>query len=50
ETDDPFDDLDEVLGDYANTRKEIIGKEIIAYVGNSSIAENVVDCDMLHET
>ncbi|GJX00643.1 hypothetical protein Tco_0184556 [Tanacetum coccineum] len=24
ETDDPFDDLDEVLGDYANTRKEII--------------------------
>ncbi|GJU50318.1 zf-CCHC domain-containing protein [Tanacetum coccineum] len=25
ETDDPFDDLDEILGDYANTRKEIIG-------------------------
>ncbi|GJX00100.1 mutator type transposase [Tanacetum coccineum] len=26
--DDPFEDLDEILGDYANTRKEITGNEI----------------------
>ncbi|GJT28290.1 hypothetical protein Tco_0908565 [Tanacetum coccineum] len=44
------DDLDEILGDYANTGKEITRKEIIVHVGNSSIVENVVDCDMLYET
>ncbi|GKB37640.1 hypothetical protein Tco_0882582 [Tanacetum coccineum] len=50
ETDDPFDDLDVILGDYANTRKEINGKDIIVHVGNSFIVENVVDYDMLYET
>nr|GEW88290.1 hypothetical protein [Tanacetum cinerariifolium] len=42
EIDDPFD---EIVGDYANTRKDII-----VHVGNSSIAENVVDCNMLYKT
>nr|GFA49202.1 GAF domain-containing protein [Tanacetum cinerariifolium] len=45
ETDDHFDDLEERLGDYANTRTEII-----VHVGNSSIVENVVDCDILYKT
>ncbi|GJU58268.1 mutator type transposase [Tanacetum coccineum] len=36
--DDPFEDLDEILGDYANTRKqitrdEIIGKQMVVHVG-----------------
>ncbi|GJY23003.1 GAF domain-containing protein [Tanacetum coccineum] len=44
------DDLDEILGDYANTGKEITRKEIIVHVGNSSTVENVVDYDMLYET
>ncbi|GKC14753.1 hypothetical protein Tco_1011535 [Tanacetum coccineum] len=39
------DDLDEIVGDYANTEKEII-----VHVGISSIVENVVDCDMLYDT
>ncbi|GJV97468.1 hypothetical protein Tco_1549045 [Tanacetum coccineum] len=45
ETDDPFDDLDEVLGYYANT-----GKEIIVHVGNSPTIKILVDCEMLYET
>ncbi|GKE54799.1 hypothetical protein Tco_1489955, partial [Tanacetum coccineum] len=40
-----IDDLDEIVGDYANTEKEII-----VHVGISSIVENVVDCDMLYDT
>nr|GFB67294.1 hypothetical protein [Tanacetum cinerariifolium] len=47
---DLFDDLDEIICDYANTRNEINRKEIIIHVGNSSIVENVVDFDMLFET
>nr|GEU67992.1 transposase, mutator type [Tanacetum cinerariifolium] len=50
ETDDPFDDLDEILGDYANIRKEINRKDIIVHVGNNFMVENVVDYDMLYET
>ncbi|GJS21772.1 hypothetical protein Tco_0450404 [Tanacetum coccineum] len=50
ETDDPFDDLDEILRDYANTENEINRNEIIVHVGNSSTVENVVNCDMLYET
>ncbi|GKA10057.1 hypothetical protein Tco_0689490 [Tanacetum coccineum] len=49
ETNDPFDDLNKILGDYANTGKEINGKEIIIHVGNNSIVENVVNCDMLYK-
>ncbi|GJV35245.1 hypothetical protein Tco_1407722 [Tanacetum coccineum] len=45
ETDDPFVDYDEIVGDYANTKKEII-----VHVGNNFIVKNVVDCDMLYET
>ncbi|GKD18765.1 hypothetical protein Tco_1207923 [Tanacetum coccineum] len=37
ETDDPFDDFDEILGDYANTGKEIIRKEIIVHVDGFSV-------------
>ncbi|GKB18180.1 hypothetical protein Tco_0852103 [Tanacetum coccineum] len=43
---DPFEDLDEILGDYANTRKEITGKEKIVHVDNSSTIENVIDCEI----
>ncbi|GJY90499.1 hypothetical protein Tco_0505695 [Tanacetum coccineum] len=50
DTADPIDDLDEILGDYVNTRNEIIGKEMIVNVGNRSIVENAVDYDMLYET
>nr|GFD20570.1 GAF domain-containing protein [Tanacetum cinerariifolium] len=49
EIDDHFDDLNEILGDYANTEKEITRKEIIVHVGNNSTVDNVVDCDMLYE-
>nr|GEV69374.1 hypothetical protein [Tanacetum cinerariifolium] len=47
---DPFDDLDEILGEYANTRKDIIGKEIIGKVDNNLTIEDVVDCDRVNET
>ncbi|GJZ50516.1 hypothetical protein Tco_0604706 [Tanacetum coccineum] len=50
ETDDPFDGLDEILGDYANTREDITGKHMIVHVGNSSTVENVLDYDMIFET
>ncbi|GKB61572.1 hypothetical protein Tco_0917758, partial [Tanacetum coccineum] len=50
EADDPFDGLDEILGGYTNTREEIIGKQMIVHVGNSSTVENVLDYDMLFET
>nr|GEW45506.1 transposase, mutator type [Tanacetum cinerariifolium]GEX11057.1 transposase, mutator type [Tanacetum cinerariifolium] len=41
---DPFDGLDEILGDYANTGKQIIGdqstwKQMLVYVGTSSTAD-----------
>ncbi|GJU68728.1 hypothetical protein Tco_1254987 [Tanacetum coccineum] len=45
ETDDHFYDLEERLGDYANTKKEII-----VHVGNSSIVKNVVDYGILYKT
>nr|GEX73547.1 hypothetical protein [Tanacetum cinerariifolium]GEY68544.1 hypothetical protein [Tanacetum cinerariifolium] len=44
ETDDPFDDHDEILGEYAN-----IKNEIKVYIGNSSTVKNMVDYDMLYE-
>ncbi|GKA37847.1 mutator type transposase [Tanacetum coccineum] len=50
ETGDPFDGLDEILGDYANTREDITGKQMIVHVGNNSTVENVLDYDMLFET
>ncbi|GJR08002.1 hypothetical protein Tco_0790654 [Tanacetum coccineum] len=53
--DDPFEDLDEILGDYANTRKqitgdEITGKQMVVHVDNSSIVDDVLDLEMLFET
>ncbi|GKC16252.1 hypothetical protein Tco_1013034, partial [Tanacetum coccineum] len=50
ETVDPFDGLDEILGDYANTREEITGKQMIVHTSNSSTVKNVVDNDMLFKT
>ncbi|GJQ95780.1 hypothetical protein Tco_0006919 [Tanacetum coccineum] len=50
ETVDPFDGLDEILGDYANTGEEITGKQMIVHTSNSSKVENVVDNNMLFET
>nr|GEU29091.1 hypothetical protein [Tanacetum cinerariifolium] len=50
ETVDPFDGLDEILGDYANTREEITKKQMIVHVGNSFTVEDVLDYDMLFET
>ncbi|GKB56677.1 hypothetical protein Tco_0912863, partial [Tanacetum coccineum] len=53
--DDPFEDLDEILGDYANTRKqingnEITGKQMVVHVGNSSTVDNVLNLKMLFKT
>ncbi|GKE40780.1 hypothetical protein Tco_1464185, partial [Tanacetum coccineum] len=50
DTADPIDDLDEILGDYVNTRNEITGKEMIVNVGNRSIVDDVLDLEMLYET
>ncbi|GJU96292.1 hypothetical protein Tco_1321048, partial [Tanacetum coccineum] len=52
--DDPFGDLDEILGDYANagkhiTRYEIIEKHMVVHVGNSSTVDDVLDLQMLFE-
>ncbi|GKF97076.1 hypothetical protein Tco_0292897, partial [Tanacetum coccineum] len=52
---DPFDELDEILGDYANTweeitREEITGKQMIVHVGNNSAVDDVLDYEMLFET
>nr|GEW55074.1 transposase, mutator type [Tanacetum cinerariifolium] len=47
---DPFDGLNEILGDYVNTKEEITGKKMIVHIGNSSTVENVLDYDMLFET
>nr|GEV49435.1 transposase, mutator type [Tanacetum cinerariifolium] len=48
-------DLDEILGDYANTGKqvtedEITGKYMVVHVGNSSTVDDVPDLEMLFET
>ncbi|GJT92987.1 hypothetical protein Tco_1081832, partial [Tanacetum coccineum] len=53
--DDPFEDLDEILGDYANTRRqitgdEIIGKHMVVHVGNSSAVGDMLDLEMLFKT
>ncbi|GJS83999.1 hypothetical protein Tco_0750540 [Tanacetum coccineum] len=53
--DDPFEDLDEILGDNANTQKQIIEDEItrkqmVVHVGNSSTVDDVLDLEMLFET
>ncbi|GKB42098.1 hypothetical protein Tco_0887040, partial [Tanacetum coccineum] len=37
EENNPFDDLNEILGDYANTGKEIIRKEFIVHVDGFSV-------------
>nr|GEW16175.1 pentatricopeptide repeat-containing protein At5g66520-like [Tanacetum cinerariifolium] len=57
---DLFDDLDEILGDYANTGEEITrdeitgneitGKQMIVHVGNRSTVDDVFDLQMLFET
>ncbi|GKD73618.1 hypothetical protein Tco_1331900, partial [Tanacetum coccineum] len=49
ETSDPLDGLVKILGDYANTKEEITGKQMIVHVGYSSTVENVVDYDMLFD-
>ncbi|GJW77929.1 hypothetical protein Tco_0139611 [Tanacetum coccineum] len=51
----PFEDLNEILGDYANIRKlitgdEITGKQMLVHVGNSSTVDDVLDLQMLFET
>ncbi|GJX06659.1 hypothetical protein Tco_0194591 [Tanacetum coccineum] len=48
-------DLDEILGDYANTGKQItrngiIGKQMVVHVGNSSTVNDVLDLEMLFKT
>ncbi|GJT19295.1 hypothetical protein Tco_0878001 [Tanacetum coccineum] len=53
--DDHFEDLDEILGDYANTGKQIIGdeitgKQLVVHVGNCSTVNDVLDLEMLFET
>ncbi|GJV89016.1 hypothetical protein Tco_1532954, partial [Tanacetum coccineum] len=53
--DDPFEDLDEILGDYANTRKqitrdEITRKQMVVHVGNNSTVDDVLDLQMLFKT
>ncbi|GJX26923.1 hypothetical protein Tco_0233219 [Tanacetum coccineum] len=53
--DDPFEDLHEILGDYANTgkqitRDDITGKHMVIHVGNTSIVDDVLDLQMLFET
>nr|GEY00238.1 GAF domain-containing protein [Tanacetum cinerariifolium] len=47
---DPFDGLNEILGDYANTKEEITRKQTIVHVGNSSTVNDVLDLEMLFET
>nr|GEV55597.1 hypothetical protein [Tanacetum cinerariifolium] len=53
--DDPFEDLDEILGDYTNigkhiTEDEITRKRMVVHVGNSSTIDDVLDLEMLFET
>ncbi|GKF52098.1 hypothetical protein Tco_0148565 [Tanacetum coccineum] len=50
ESDDPFEDLDEILADYENTEDEITGKHMVVHVGNSSTVDDVLDLHMLFET
>nr|GEX92143.1 integrase, catalytic region, zinc finger, CCHC-type, peptidase aspartic, catalytic [Tanacetum cinerariifolium] len=62
---DPFEELDEILGEYAHigkhitrneitrndsTGNEIIGKLMVVYVGNSSTVDDVLELEMLFET
>nr|GEW66993.1 transposase, mutator type [Tanacetum cinerariifolium]GEW80841.1 transposase, mutator type [Tanacetum cinerariifolium] len=42
---DPFDDLDEILCDYANTGKEITENEIIVHVENNTSGSDSEDLD-----
>nr|GEZ07520.1 transposase, mutator type [Tanacetum cinerariifolium]GEZ08801.1 transposase, mutator type [Tanacetum cinerariifolium] len=54
ESADLFDDLDEILGGYENTkeeinREEITRKHMIVHVGNSFTVDDVLDYDMLFE-
>ncbi|GKC94476.1 hypothetical protein Tco_1159918, partial [Tanacetum coccineum] len=49
------EDLDEILGDYANTGKQIIGdeitgKQLVVHIGNCSTVNDVLDLEMLFET
>ncbi|GJX37862.1 hypothetical protein Tco_0251165 [Tanacetum coccineum] len=48
--DDPFEDFDEILGEYANTGKQITRKQMVVHVGNSSTVDDVLDLQMLFET
>nr|GFA80577.1 transposase, mutator type [Tanacetum cinerariifolium] len=62
---DPFEELDDVLGEYAHlgkqitgndiiknesTRNEITGKHMVVHVGNSSIVDDVLELEMIFET
>nr|GEW33122.1 hypothetical protein [Tanacetum cinerariifolium] len=62
---DPFEELDDILGEYAHIRKqitrnditrnesignEITGKQMIVHVCNSSTVNDVLELDMLFET
>nr|GEZ34028.1 transposase, MuDR, MULE transposase domain protein [Tanacetum cinerariifolium] len=50
ESSDPFEDLDEILGNYANIEDEITMKQMIVHVGNSSTVDDVLDLQMIFET
>ncbi|GJU41060.1 hypothetical protein Tco_1194017 [Tanacetum coccineum] len=62
---DPFEELDDLLGEYAHivkqitgneiirnesTGNEIIGKQMVVHVGNSSTVDDVLELGMLFET
>ncbi|GKB21175.1 hypothetical protein Tco_0855098 [Tanacetum coccineum] len=52
---DPFEELDNILGDYAHTGKQITGNEItekqmVVHVGNNSTVDDVLELEMLFET
>nr|GEV11293.1 hypothetical protein [Tanacetum cinerariifolium] len=52
---DPFEELDDILGEYAHTgkqitRNEITGKRMVVHVGNSSTVADVLELEMLFET
>ncbi|GKB81498.1 hypothetical protein Tco_0948393 [Tanacetum coccineum] len=62
---DPFEELDDILGEYAHigkqiteneitrnesTRNEITGKQMVVHVGNNSIVDDVLELEMLFET
>ncbi|GJV13632.1 hypothetical protein Tco_1355173 [Tanacetum coccineum] len=52
---DPFEELDDLLGEYAHigkqiTGNEITGKQMVVHVGNSSTVDDVLELEMLFKT